>query len=126
MPIEEVVIPVQPKRIGDYRPSVARGPTPNVLFRYNWQTSIDACGARSYFAQVNESLVLNVHRRGGKGVWEWLAIGFDLTKTEAPLISAMGTAGSMKEAKYLAEQRIPPRTPAPGTNTQVWPEDLPF
>lgn len=125
MPIQEIEVPAQPKRVGDYRPRWApRAKAPNVLLRLDWRTSINELGDRHYYAQINESLAVNVHRRGGKNTWEYLVIGFDLTKTDAPLILLMGTAGTKKEAQHLAEEKIPRHTP--GTNTQVWPDEVPF
>lgn len=51
-------------------------------------------------------------------------VGFDLTQPGTPTIGAVGTAGTMKEAKYLAEEKIPRSTPR--MDPQLWDEEVPF
>lgn len=118
MPLQAVT-----PRAGDFVQE-RREPKHEVIFRYNWQMSVAECGIRSYFARINESLVLNVHKRPNTRTWEYLVVGFDLTKPDAPVIGAVGTAGTMKEAKYLAEQKLPRNTPR--MEPQLWDEEAPF
>lgn len=91
----------------------------HVMFRYDWANFMAPDGRRAYFARVNESLVLNVHRHPGSNTWEYLVVGFDLTHPDTPLIGHVGKTSTMAEAKYLAEQKVPDMTP--GTQ-----EVLPF
>lgn len=81
-----------------------------VVLRYNWIMSVTECG-RAYFARINQSLILNVHRRPRARVWEYVVIGYDLTKPDAPLMLDTGTRATMAEAKEAAEQRVPAASP---------------
>jgi len=93
-----------------------------VRFKYNWLSSINECG-RIYVARINDALALNVQRRAGTRAWEYLVIGWDLTKREAPLIYQIGTRGTMAEAKYEAENWVPPASP--GTQIAI-DDEVPF
>lgn len=99
---------LQPAKIGDFiRP---RSNKRQVTLRYNWVMSVTECG-RAYFARVNKSLILNVHRRPNSRVWEYVVIGYDLTKPDAPLMLDTGTRQTMIESKEAAEQRVPAASP---------------
>lgn len=96
----------------------------NQPLRLDWQQSYYP--RRTYFARVNESLVLNVHRiTPDSPTWEWVLIGFDLSKSNAPAILQIGKAGTMKEAKLLAEQAVPTGTPKIGQIELPLPPDDP-
>ena len=87
----------------------------NTPLRYDWQHTHKPGYPRGYFAQVNESLVLNVHRiREGSPTWEYLVVGFDLSQTTAPVIVVVGQAGTMLEGKLHAESKVPPASPRIG------------
>lgn len=124
MNLRAVDIPQPERRIGQYIPHRERSRAPdNIHFRYDWKPYTREDGGRGYIARVNDSLVLNVHKRTNSRTWEYLVIGFDLTKEDHPVIGATGTSDTMKEAKYLAENKISRRTP--GTQ-MTFDEDLPF
>ncbi len=94
----------------------------NAPLRYEWITLHPPKWGRAYMARVNEYLVLNVHRLNPDSpTWEWLVIGFDMTKGEHPCIVEAGQAGSMKEAKALAEARVPQGTTRLGQQSLQWP-----
>lgn len=129
MNLQAVSIPPRERRIGSYvrdhndrehETAIKR----HIVFKHDWRMSVSECGERRYYARINDSLVLNVHRRPNSRTWEYLVVGFDLTKDEAPVIGIVGTAGTMKEAKYKAEEQIPANSP--GTNTTIWDDEVPF
>lgn len=125
MSLTEVTVPPRERRIGDYAPRREPAPKRQIVYRYAWSVYTRDDGGRGYFARVNESLVLNVHRRPNSRTWEYLIVGFDLTKDGAPAIGHVGTSDTMGEAKYLAEQRISKQTP--GTQMALDElEELPF
>lgn len=99
-------------------------PKRQVTFRYDWAVSMTECG-RAYFARVNESLVLNAHKRPGSRTWEYVVIGFDLTQPDPkPLMLELGTTDTLTEAKYRAEQKIPNNTPT--MKPTLWDDEVPF
>jgi hypothetical protein len=74
-------------------------------FRYDWQIVYWDAG-RHYMAKVSDVLTLDVFRRLGGNIWQWVVIGYDVSLPDMPLVVRQGTAGTMKEAKVYAEQQI--------------------
>lgn len=108
--------------IGDYLDAATPRKRPPIVFRYDWRIVINEHG-RSYFARINDYLVLNVAKAPGTRTWHYSVIGSDLTKEERPLILEHGTRGTMAEAKHAAEEKIPGKTP--GTQMTI-DEEVPF